>query len=127
LSSVRRDIPDLRLGMDITVPPRCLTFPLWREIEWTIANCSGGLAVSPTALPSINPDCQRIFAHPAISATTHRAKAVRVLAALLDGLALAIALFKEPEIVQDVLVVGILAASGGKRCMRALVVAAQHV
>lgn len=48
-------------------------------------------------------------------------------AALLDGLALAIALFKEPEIVLDVFVVRILAAGGGKRCMRALVVAAQHV
>ncbi len=49
------------------------------------------------------------------------------LAALLDGLAFAVALFKQPEIVLDVFVVWILATGGGKRCVRTLVVAAQHV
>ena len=54
-------------------------------------------------------------------------QAARPLAALLDGLALAVALFKKPEIVLDVFVVRILAQGGGKRRVRALVVAAQHV
>ena len=86
-----------------------------------------GPPMSPTVLYSINPDCQRIFAHPAISATTHRAKAVSGPAVLLDGLALAVALFKEANIVLDVFIVRVLAPGGGKRRVRALVVAAQHV
>ena len=49
------------------------------------------------------------------------------LAALLDGLALAVALFKEAEIVLDVFIIRILAPGGGKCRVRALVVATQHV
>lgn len=85
------------------------------------------LAGEPDSPPPINPNCQRIFAHPAIFATAHRAKAARPLAALLDGLTLAVALFKKPEIVLDVFIVRILAPGSGKRRVRALVVAAQHV
>jgi len=87
----------------------------------------GGLPKSPAVLPSINPDCQVIFAHPGISATTPPHKSGSSPAALLDGLALAVALFKEAEIVLDIFIVRILAQGGGKRCVRALVVAAQHV
>ena len=86
-----------------------------------------GLSMCPTVPYSINPDCQRIFAHPAISATTPPGKGVSGPTVLLDGLALAVALFKETNIVLDVFIVRILATSGSKRRMRALVVAAQHV
>ena len=48
-------------------------------------------------------------------------------AALLDGFALAVALFKEAKIVLNVFIVRILAPGCSKRCVRALVVAAQHV
>ena len=49
------------------------------------------------------------------------------LAALLDGLALAVALFQEADVVLNVLVVWVLAQGGGKCRVRALVVATQHV
>ena len=88
---------------------------------------TGGLPMGPAGLPSINPDCQRIFAHPAISATTPPGKSGSDPAALLDGLAVAVALFEEAKIVLNVFIVRILASGRGKRCMRALVVAAQHI
>lgn len=72
-------------------------------------------------------DCQGIFAHPAISATTPPRKSGSGCAVLLDGLALAVALFKEANIVLDIFIVRVLAPGGGKRRVRALVVAAQHV
>src|SRR4029078_12675948 len=54
--------------------PVCLTFPLWREIEWTIASCLAGLPINPTDPHSRNPDFQRILSHPSISATTPSSK-----------------------------------------------------
>lgn len=46
---------------------------------------------------------------------------------LLDGLALAVALLQKMEVVLHVFVGGILALGGRKGCVRALVVATQHV
>ena len=48
-------------------------------------------------------------------------------AGLLDGLALAIALFQKTQVVLDIFVGGILALGSHKRRVRAFVVAAQHI
>jgi hypothetical protein len=63
----------------------------------------------------------------AISANAQCAKRSGPWLPLLDGLALAVAFFQEADVVLNVLVVWILAQGGGKRCVCALVVAAQHV
>jgi hypothetical protein len=56
-----------------------------------------------------------------------RCRQIGYAEALLDGLALAIALFQKTQVVLDIFVGGILALGGHKRRMRAFVVAAQHI
>ena len=84
----------------------------------------GWLPMSPTVLSSIVREYSHIQRFPP---PPHPHKSGAGCAVLLDGLALAVALFKEANIVLDVFIVRVLAPGGGKRRMRALVVAAQHV
>jgi hypothetical protein len=69
-----------------------------------------------------------IFAYPEISATINRRPDWNAKApGLLNGLALAVALLKEADVVLDVFIGGIFAQCDRQRGMRAFVVAAQHV
>ena len=83
----------------------------------------GWLPMSPTVLSSIVREYSHIQRFP----PPPPAQSGSGCAVLLDGLALAVALFKEANIVLDVFIVRVLAPGGGKRRVRALVVAAQHV
>jgi len=72
--------------------------------------------------------CWKIFAAIAMFnlGRLYRRK-VRYLSSLLDSLALAIALFQQTNIILDILVGGIFTLGCRERCVRAFVVAAQHV
>lgn len=72
----------------------------------------------------------RIFAYPTIFATPfgrNRVGHAKRPPVLFDGLAVAIGLFKEADVVLHLFVVWILAPGSCKLCMRALVVAAQNI